>query len=1228
MFTFSTKTRGDSSYRGKERVYFTCHPGDFEACFAEISADIHKTQNCAIYYKPSPELALPSDELQQLLGDMKLVVVPITYKLLTTENEALDAELRFALDKHIPLLPLMQEPGLVELFNQKFGGVQFLDKYARDDSAISFDKKLEDFLKSILYGDKLTAKIRAEFDGQIFLSYRKKDRALAQKLMERIHSQKPFRDIAIWYDEYLAIGKDFEDSINTAMKSSQLVTLLVTQNLLEPGNYVLTREYKDACDLQKPVLPVQMAETDQQQMYISYPGLPEIVDGNQLPHLSVALHESLQGIADPKNDDDPQHNYYIGLAYLGGVDVEVNRPLAVELITKAAEGGWVDAMQKLVEMYRNGRDVAKNLHTATYWQHRMAAYWKGQYEKLPCDLFARNYLLSQQIEGVMQYILYQVDAARQVFLENVAFCQGLGPSLRHHAALAYEELGKIESSEGHLKQALEYYRKGLEIREECFRADPSWENGRRLVTGYIALAELARNGELQEQAGTYIRMAMENLNEAEQTAQDTLELADCQDALARELMLQKQYPQAQEYYEKSLKLREAAARASGAEDIRLKWAESCDHLGDLARSQKELPQARAYYDQARAIREECFRETQSDAAKLALSESYRNEADLALSMGEYALALEYKQKRIQVFEEFLRKKRVSFHENLMLALDYRAAALIAGESALSRKGLAWRYYRKSLALYEAQVQQTGSVQAKQGLADCCMKMSQVAKSKDNLRLAEKYLSRCLDLREELLPQMETPEELRRTCEMYHALSKLQKALGRTEQGRDYYEVYLAFQDILDHSGDNAQERQKRAAGHCQLARAAVAAGKATLARYHCEKVLDLVPEGEAERPRLALLAEARRCLTESALVQGHLAEAMRHYGRCVSAYQQLKPVEEPVARQLFKLHFDMGLAAWKAGEPAQASVAFENCIAASQRWEVLWDRERLYQFSRRQNGVLFPGRMDTDSEGYWQGLYYIAESWRYQGHITMARLPQQEDGADAAPSQALGWAEGKAAVVQGQRERARSSFALAHLYWEARYHYQDTTLCREPLTDIYTQLAALEQDEELARACEAIASAWRENSGITQAYLALAALREARSNEALEKGDFHQAEFGYKKNLELYRYLPGLYPVECAAYLPTVYRKLGRTAQAQGFFSQAEEIFKRLLPDSVLAVTEEKCPFWAQVYEDLAAVCRDRVYFRRAARLWKQAAKAHPQKKAYAALAKRLKKLYWQCIFH
>ena len=71
------KTRNMSDPRGKQGVYFCCHPKDFEQYFDMISDDILKNENCVIWYETEPEADYDTEELLFDLSQMKLFIIPI-----------------------------------------------------------------------------------------------------------------------------------------------------------------------------------------------------------------------------------------------------------------------------------------------------------------------------------------------------------------------------------------------------------------------------------------------------------------------------------------------------------------------------------------------------------------------------------------------------------------------------------------------------------------------------------------------------------------------------------------------------------------------------------------------------------------------------------------------------------------------------------------------------------------------------------------------------------------------------------------------------------------------------------------------------------------------------------------------------------------------------------------------------------------------------------------------
>lgn len=340
---------------GKPLVFLVCHYEDFIKYSNDIFIDLFSVADCAVYY-PDPSEKHDLEEIIADLSEMQLFVFAITEKLLSNSDNYLKPFLDYAKQVHIPILPLIQEPIDVDRFNEQFGDVQFLDKNTVTDSVIGYEDQLEKFLTAVLVSDEITDKVRQEFDAYIFMSYRKKDRRYASQLIHMIHQIDMCRDVAIWYDEYLVPGENFNDSILEVMDKSALFAVTVTPNLILEDNYVMQVEYPAALKLNKKIAPFEMVETDHDELKKSFEYFPDCINPYDSKQLTDTLASALSDIPlCTKNDAD--HLFRIGAAYLWGIDVEVDHDKAKKLITQASLAGNIDATGLLAIMYATGDGV-------------------------------------------------------------------------------------------------------------------------------------------------------------------------------------------------------------------------------------------------------------------------------------------------------------------------------------------------------------------------------------------------------------------------------------------------------------------------------------------------------------------------------------------------------------------------------------------------------------------------------------------------------------------------------------------------------------------------------------------------------------------------------------------------------------------------------------------------------------------------------------------------------
>ncbi|MCC8045795.1 MAG: TIR domain-containing protein [Clostridiales bacterium] len=631
------KTRGNSSPQGKSRVYFSCHPQDFDLYFTDLSDEILKKQNCVIWYDSDPHEEVIQNELLADLEEMQLFVIPITSRFLYRENRARDLEFGFAQTRHIPILPIMMESGLEAEFNARCGNLQFLDRNSQDLTAISYDEKMSVFLSSVLVGDELADQIRAAFDAYVFLSYRKKDRKYAQQLMKLIHKNEFCRDIAIWYDEFLVPGRDFNQAIISAMEKSSLFALAVTPNLLEDGNYVMTIEYTAAKNLEKKVLPVEIRPTDPEALKQKYPDIPDSVNAFDEAALAGSLLADIRMIATGVSSD-PRHLFLIGLAYLNGIDLEVNPQKALELIQMAAQKGLPEALQKLVQMYRMGEVVSRDYHMATAIQQELTQVLSDNYKTGKTCEDALALLEAIKDLGDFHYELRNVEKAIEVFQAGQETGRLLlsdfseTDALKRRISTISAKLGNVYRKEGNFTKAREQYAAciGLdtEFGKKCIakhrnKEEKPWIN--LIYTMECLAACEAEEEDFDVAQGDYI--IIDDLIRSYSCWMEEEELLHYQFQYQWNMgrftaKKEKHVTVCEEYYLKALELAESILDSEPTIYMKRNIADLYFDLGNIQREYFRPDKAEAYFRKALALSEECCTQTESIEDRIRMANCY------------------------------------------------------------------------------------------------------------------------------------------------------------------------------------------------------------------------------------------------------------------------------------------------------------------------------------------------------------------------------------------------------------------------------------------------------------------------------------------------------------------------------------------------------------------------------------------------------------------------------
>lgn len=849
MMKLTCRTRGNSSPQGKSRVYYAAHPADIPAYAQGIFQDILKVQNCAIYYDEEPEAPWDRQQLFQQLEQMQLLVIPITSRFLYQPNRAREVEFPFAMEHRIPVLPLIQEKGLEPEFNRFCGDLQLLNRHDPDPTALPYEEKLEKFLASVLVGDTLAAQVRDAFDAYVFLSYRKKDRQYAQQLMRLIHKNQFCRDIAIWYDEFLTPGENFNQAIAQALEKSALFALTVTPSLIEAGNYVMRIEYPEAKKAGKLILPVEMAPTDRQKLEDCYQDLPPCAKGQDEPGLSSALLEAVQQLAIRENDGSPEHNFFIGLAYLNGIDVEVDRQRALELITGSAEAGLPEAMGQLARMHRSGDGVQRDRRQAAQWQNRLAQARQRQYQRTQGE--EEGLAWAEALAGLGQDWLELADLARagQAYRQAQQLCRQLvsasgSRAARQALAQVLQDQGQISLAEGQPRQAKEHYAQSLDLRRQLLNQQPEAKDRQRLAALYLRLgaAEL-EDGQDVSADGYYIQgmMLSQQVYEQEKTPEAKGVLARSYAAIGLSYHRKGKLAQAETYLLKSLPLLRQLAEETKAPETARELAGLYGQLALVSRQTAGPEQAREYGEQALELSRQLCRQTGLATDQKGLSQSHARLGDLYRLEGSRAQAEQH--------------------------------------------------YQKSLELDRELWQLAQTPEAQKNLAESLTRLAQVRLEAGQEAQAEEGCLQALELARDLFARLPTPEARKALWGAYQCLGDLRKAQGRLTQAKEAYEKGLALYLQLFEREKSQPVKRDLAAGYRKLGDLARTEGKVEEAGQLYQRGLALLaPAKAAEHP---FMKESRGALYESLaalhLAQKELAQAKDYFRRSV---EQLAPLTE------------------------------------------------------------------------------------------------------------------------------------------------------------------------------------------------------------------------------------------------------------------------------------------------------------------------------------------------
>ncbi len=727
------KTRGMGDPKGKPKVYFSCHPDEFEKVFPVISEDLLRHANCAVWFDAEyageygtdlrePQ-EIPETEPGDVLKEMQLAVFAVTSRFLHEGCRAREQELPLALKLHIPVLPIALENGLEYDFNKICAEIQVVSRYVTDSTATPYEEVLQTFLDSVLVGNELAERVREAFDAYVFLSYRKKDRRHAQRLMRLIHENPQFRDIAIWYDEYLVPGEGFNEAIKAAFENSSLFAMAVTPHLEEEGNYVMQVEYPMARDREKKesgfkIVSVEMYDPDESpegrkwridssklkgHEEFRYREITDLKDEHRVPERNQAFIDALERIAKKENDGSPRHRFFIGLAYLNGIDVEVDFDRALGLIRGAAEDEkpCIEATEKLAQMYQHGEGVEADRGEALRWQRRVVSQYKSAYDENhdPDEHkgYGTAYFKALRKLSDMLREGGDIRAAIEIADEALSFSEKLEEEVgireqERDRAVMLNRLGSLYRDLGKTREMISCYEKAAAIYERLVFEIGTKRARRDLSVSYERLGDISRvEGDLQE-ADSYYEKALrirQELSETSNAPELRRDLSAVLTKLGNVRKSGKDYAGAGTYYEKALAMDKVLAAEVKTPQAYDDLGVSLVKIGDIRKAEDRMEEAAACYERACDIFRVNMEETGSRLYRDHFAAGCEKHASVKKKLGKTENASELYREAVAVREQLYEAEETASSAHALAASYYNAASFFRDREMMKKAYELW-----------------------------------------------------------------------------------------------------------------------------------------------------------------------------------------------------------------------------------------------------------------------------------------------------------------------------------------------------------------------------------------------------------------------------------------------------------------------------------------------------------------------------------------------------------
>lgn len=484
---------------GKPHAYFCARREDY-GYLNSVTSNLFMAANVAVYYDDEQDTRnTPS----QTLLDMNLIIMILTEDLFKAKNDVLSRVFPLAVKNKIPLMILGMSDNvgfLLDDFCRRNGlGNRHVIFPNKVDSNRTFLMKLKDFLAEHAFAGQDREKIAQYFDGRVFLSYRKVDKPLASKVASLINQSKECQSYALWYDEYLTAGENFDDEIQQYIDASDVFLLLMTETMLQKGSYALEREHFRALQEEKTIVILDAIEGPHDLPEELTQGSPILLPLSEVHALPGLLLEVIGRRPCTTKWEKADKSYHIGLAYLRGIEKTKEEDIAIPLIRQAATAGHANACDTMVKICIDHGDLASAANWQTILANHYGAIFQREHTLKSLDAYLKHMGILGEYHGMLKSYGEMKECYQTVYqlLSNTSGWDN-DPDMLEHAIIAADKLGEFAEAElssaenkvDQLRLIVSFYNLSFEYAQKYAHFEHSLKTERFLYTPLMRITDL------------------------------------------------------------------------------------------------------------------------------------------------------------------------------------------------------------------------------------------------------------------------------------------------------------------------------------------------------------------------------------------------------------------------------------------------------------------------------------------------------------------------------------------------------------------------------------------------------------------------------------------------------------------------------------------------------------------------------------------------------------------